>query len=257
MKTVKEIELQLQATNTYESWILELQQDTRAGVQQALKRWEKRQQKLHLLQQQFEEKMAFDQSYLSSPQNLLAGVDEAGRGPLAGPVVTAAVILPKKMSGLFMLDDSKKLTARTREQLAELIRSQALAYAVHIQPAKVIDDMNIYRATEQSMRDVVLQLQLQPDVVLADAMALALPYPSFAIVKGDEKSLAIAAASILAKTTRDAYMKKLHEAHPQYGFESNAGYGTATHLQALHQFGPCDEHRRTFEPVKSIVMERE
>lgn len=252
-KTVKEIEALLKKQMAVTEWIIELEGDARAGVKKALKRWHKNYEKKEQERQAHIEKKNFDASYKLFPNAFIAGVDEAGRGPLAGPVVTAAVILPDDCDELIGLDDSKAVSKEKREAFADKIKEVAVAYAVHIQPVAVIDDINIYEATRLSMEEAVQTLTIEPDFVIVDAMALSLQQRTASVVKADAKSLAVAAASMLAKTTRDAYMKKVNEEYPVYQFEKNAGYGTADHIAALEQHGPCEHHRRTFEPVKSFM----
>lgn len=252
MQTVKEIEVLLKALTAPSAWLKELENDNRAGVQKALKRWYKNEEKRQELRLAHQDKLAFDASYKPFIDALVAGVDEAGRGPLAGPVVTAAVILPSECDELIGLDDSKAISKEKREVLAEMIKAVAIDYAIHIQPASVIDEINIYEATRQSMEASVNQLTEVPDFVIVDAMQLSIAMPTASITKADAKSLAVAAASILAKTTRDQYMAKLHEEYPMYQFQKNAGYGTADHIEALKNYGPTIHHRKTFEPVKSL-----
>lgn len=253
MKTIKEIAQALSSAIEPEQWMKDLEMDERAGVQRELARWNRNYDKRKLLQSLHDAKIAFDDRYKLFQSALLAGVDEAGRGPLAGPVVCAAVILPLDVSMLVGLDDSKRLSKCERERLARVIKSIAVSYSVHIQPAERIDLINIYAATRESMELAVGDLSTRPDIVLADAMSLKVDCPSESIIKGDAKSLAIAAASILAKTTRDNLMDELDADFPMYHFKKNAGYGTAKHLEALNTHGPCIHHRKTFEPVKSIL----
>ena len=200
----------------------------------------------------------FDEDYEALRfEGFLAGVDEAGRGPLAGPVCAAAVILDPKRP-IEGLADSKKLSAKKREALAPLIRERALAWAIAWAEPEEIDRVNILRATMNAMRRAVEGLQVFPDCVWVDGNRLPdLPYPAEAIVKGDAKVPAISAASILAKTARDAKMREYAERYPEYGFERHAGYGTKEHVAALEQFGPTPIHRKTFEPVKSLLRARE
>lgn len=257
MATVKEIENQLKETTEPSDWLVKLEADSRKGVQRALKRWwTQYEKKQHVLENHYA-KISFDEAFRSFPTALIAGVDEAGRGPLAGPVVTAAVILPEDVSSLIGLDDSKTVTKERRQTFAEEIKKIAVAYAVHIQPASEIDTHNIFEATRQSMEKAVGKLSKQPHFVIADAMDLRLSQLTKSIVKADEKSLAVAAASILAKTTRDEWMEQLHELFPMYHFNRNAGYGTKEHLEALKVHGPSIHHRKTFEPVKSLVNDCE
>lgn len=185
---------------------------------------------------------------------LVAGIDEAGRGPLAGPVCAAAVILDpdRPIEGL---NDSKKLTAKKRESLAPLIKERALAWCVAWATVEEIDSLNILQATMLAMTRAVEGLQVKPELILVDGNRTPknLPAPASAVVKGDAKIAAIAAASILAKTARDAKMVELDAVYPGYGFAKHAGYGTAQHMAAIETLGITPEHRRTFEPVKSMV----
>jgi ribonuclease HII len=181
---------------------------------------------------------------------LICGVDEAGRGPLAGPVSAAAVILDEA-NPVPGLNDSKKLSERQREKLAPLIRERALAWAVAYASVEEIDRLNILQATLLAMKRAVLALAIQPQLVLVDGLYCPQTgIRSEAIVKGDSKVAAIAAASILAKTDRDALMLQLHEQYPQYGFAIHKGYPTAAHLAALREYGVSDVHRRSFRPVR-------
>jgi ribonuclease HII len=184
---------------------------------------------------------------------LIAGVDEAGRGPLAGPVFAAAVILDpaRPVRGL---RDSKALTARQRDVLAGEIRAHALAWAVASADVAEIDALNILQATLLAMRRAVDGLRLRPHLVLVDGNRVpALPMPAHAVVKGDARVQAIAAASILAKVHRDRLCEQLHQRYPQYGFAAHKGYPTEQHLQALREHGACEQHRRSFAPVRAVL----
>jgi len=184
---------------------------------------------------------------------LLAGVDEAGRGPLAGPVVAAAVILDD-MAPIKGLADSKKLTERQRERLYDEIRAKALCCSVAQASVSEIDSLNILQATMLAMRRAVQGLRLKPVKVLVDGNRLpSLDVMAEAVVGGDALVPAISAASILAKVTRDRLLMELHERHPDYGFDRHKGYGTAQHLEALRRLGPLPEHRRTFSPVAQCL----
>jgi ribonuclease HII len=184
---------------------------------------------------------------------LLAGVDEAGRGPLAGPVVAAAVMLDE-LKPIKDLADSKTLSPRRRERLYDEIRAKALCCCVAEASAQEIDQLNILQATLLAMRRAVDGLRLRPHRVLVDGNRLpVLAMPAQAIVKGDAKVQAIAAASILAKVHRDRLCLEMHERYPQYGFAAHKGYPTAEHLLALRTHGPCAEHRRSFAPVRSVA----
>lgn len=186
---------------------------------------------------------------------LMAGVDEAGRGPLAGPVVAAAVILDE-LQPIVGLADSKKLTARRRDSLYDEIRAKALCCCIAEASVEEIDTLNILQATMLAMRRAVEGLRLKPAMVLVDGNRIpVLNVPAQAIVKGDAKVQAISAASILAKVHRDRLCEQLHEAYPQYGFDVHKGYPTATHLSALHVHGATPAHRRTFGPVKLALAQ--
>lgn len=193
--------------------------------------------------------LEFDRSRLASGR--LAGVDEAGRGPLAGPVTAAAVVLPED-AVIDGLNDSKKLSEKRREELFDVIRDNALAYAVYSVDEKRIDEINILQATFEAMRGAVGALDVIPDLVLVDGnRSPGLELPCETVVKGDSKSMSIAAASILAKVTRDRYMRRMAEIYPGYGFEKHKGYGTKAHYEAIERLGICDIHRRTF--LKNIL----
>lgn len=177
---------------------------------------------------------------------LICGVDEAGRGPLAGPVAAGAVILPKDCTILY-LNDSKKLSPKRREELFIEIKEKAVAWSVGIAGPELIDQINILQATYQAMRDAIQGLGVVPDLLLNDAVEIpGVAIAQIPIVKGDAKSLSIAAASILAKVTRDHMMEEYDKLFPEYGFARHKGYGTAAHIQALREYGPCPIHRRSF-----------
>jgi ribonuclease HII len=183
----------------------------------------------------------------------IAGLDEAGRGPLAGPVVAAAVVLP---DGLLIpgLTDSKQVPEQERERLFNKIREQAICYGIGIVDERTIDDVNILHATIIAMERALETLTPQPDYLLIDALTLPrVPLPQKPLIKGDCRSHSIAAASILAKVTRDRLMLELHEKFPQYNFQKHKGYGTREHLALLRQHGPCDAHRKSFNPVAQML----
>lgn len=190
----------------------------------------------------------------------VAGCDEAGRGSLLGPLYAAAVILdPEKP--IHGVDDSKKLTAETRGELATEIREKAVAFRVVAMTAVEVDELNVYEASRQAMLRALAALEPAPDFVLTDAMPLVksgdeqrFAIPHRAIIHGDARSVSIAAASILAKVERDAHLAELDRHYPQYQLARNKGYGTADHLEALARFGPCPEHRKTFQPVKDYLL---
>lgn len=205
------------------------------------------------LQQKLIEMKAFDQETTGNA-GFIAGVDEVGRGPLAGPVVAAAVILSKDFD-VPGIDDSKKLTEKRREALFPLIKENALAYGIGMADHKRIDEINILEATKEAMTQAVKEAEnmlkekqsANIDHILFDAMKIpAIPLPQTSVIKGDAKSLSIAAASVLAKVTRDRMMVELAEEYPDYAFEKNKGYGTKAHYEGLEKAGPCEIHRMTF-----------
>lgn len=255
MQTTTEIKEKLKGMTEWQPWMEELQIDSRKSVQALLASWQRKQVLHDNLLHNHGLKLQFDAAFRTGKADLVAGIDEAGRGPLAGPVVTAAVILPEDCSSLVGLDDSKQLSKAKRDQFAVIIKRIAVSYAVHVQPPEEIDRINIYQATRSSMTEAALALSPKPAVVLADAMMLELPMLCESIIKGDAKSLSIAAASILAKTGRDAIMAEYATQYPQYGFEKHAGYGTKEHVAALEKYGPCEIHRTTFEPIKSLLTQ--
>ena len=192
---------------------------------------------------------SFEREAYNAGYNLIAGVDEAGRGPLAGPVVASAVILPK---GIYIpsIDDSKKLSEKKREQLYEVISKEAISIGIGIVDEKTIDEINILQASIRAMKIAIGGLSQKPDFILTDAVSLpGINIPHKPIIKGDSKSISIAAASIIAKVTRDRLMYEYHKKYPAYNFFSNKGYGTAKHLEMLRKHGPCEIHRRTFKGV--------
>ena len=182
----------------------------------------------------------------------IAGVDEVGRGPLVGPVVTAAVILKEDYYDE-RINDSKKLTEKKREMLYDVIMENAVSIGIGISSEEVIDEINILEATKKAMKEAINNLSVKPEHVLIDAVKLDIDIPSTSIIKGDAKSQSIAAASIIAKVTRDRMMIELDKKHPEYDFIHNKGYGTKKHIEALYKYGALKEHRKTFEPVASII----
>ncbi|MBE6147514.1 MAG: ribonuclease HII [Firmicutes bacterium] len=186
--------------------------------------------------------------------NYVAGVDEVGRGPLIGPVVTACVILPKDFV-LEGLNDSKQLSEKKREEYYQYIIKNALSVSIGMKDENIIDEVNIYEATKLAMYEAIDNSDIRPEHVLIDAMKLEnLEIPNTSIIKGDSKSISIAAASVVAKVTRDHMMIELDKKHPEYGFASHKGYGTKKHLEALEKHGILKEHRKTFAPVKKYIM---
>jgi len=212
---------------------------------------EKARIKLELERKRLKEMRIYEEKY--ADYELICGVDEVGRGPLAGPVFTAAVILPKDCEILY-LNDSKKLSEKKREELFLEISEKALAIGIGSCTPEEIDTLNIKQATRKAMLHAVQNLELQPGLVLVDAETITgLDIRQVPIIKGDAKSVSIAAASIVAKVTRDHLMMEYDKLYPQFGFASNKGYGSASHMQALREYGPCPIHRRSF--IKNIVSE--
>ena len=188
----------------------------------------------------------FEDKYFSQGMSIVCGVDEAGRGPLAGPVCAAAVILPPHIV-IPGLDDSKKLSDKRRRELVPVIKAQAIAYSVAFADHALIDEINILQATYQAMGEAIHSLSIKPDIALIDGnRAKDFGVPVETIVKGDSRSASIAAASILAKVARDDLMLELAKQYPHYGFEIHKGYGTKAHYDALHKYGPCPIHRMSF-----------
>lgn len=195
-----------------------------------------------------EEKLQYERALLSKGIKYIAGVDEVGRGPLAGPVVCAAVIMPLDEESIIVgVDDSKKLSAKKREALAEEIKKRALAYTIVEVSEKEIDEINILEATKLGMKRALETLSITPETVLTDGnMTLDISFPQRSIIQGDALSYSIGAASIIAKVYRDNMMDEYAKEYPQYAFDSNKGYGTAAHIQAIKEYGLCPIHRRTF-----------
>ena len=198
---------------------------------------------------------AFEDDLVTRGFARIAGVDEAGRGPLAGPVAAAAVILPRPFS-CPLLDDSKKLTKKRRELLyVEITENPEVVWAVEMLDAQVIDEINVLRATHRAMDFALRALSVEPDIALIDGLPVkGVTIPHEALVKGDGLSLSIAAASVIAKVTRDRFMEKIDEEFPEYGFIRHQGYGTREHLEALRKHGPCRYHRRSFKPVSQLSL---
>ena len=252
MATIKEIKEQLASIQRLDDPLLtELEQDSRSGVIQAIAKRKKEIQKRLDEDERLEKMLAYEKELYTQGIQLIAGVDEVGRGPLAGPVVAAAVILPKacKIPGL---NDSKKIPKSKHKEIYEAVLQNAIAIGIGIKDNQVIDQVNIYEATKLAMREAIGQLEPQPQHLLIDAMRLDLPISQTSIIKGDANSLSIAAASIVAKVTRDQMMEEFDRKYPGYDFAQNAGYGTAKHLAGLDQLEVTPIHRRSFEPIKSM-----
>ena len=252
MATIKEIKEQLANIQRLDDPLLaELEQDSRSVVIQAIAKRKRDIQKRIDEDERLEGMLTYEKECYARGMELIAGVDEVGRGPLAGPVVAAAVILPKacKIPGL---NDSKKIPKSKHKEIYEAVLQNAVAIGIGIKDNQVIDQVNIYEATKLAMMEAIGQLEPQPQHLLIDAMKLDLPISQTSIIKGDANSLSIAAASIVAKVTRDQMMEEFDKEYPGYDFAKNAGYGTAKHLAGLVQLGVTPIHRRSFEPVKSM-----
>ncbi|MBO5027790.1 MAG: ribonuclease HII [Clostridia bacterium] len=195
-----------------------------------------------------EEKLQYERALYAQGCRSIAGVDEVGRGPLAGPVVCAAVIMPLDEENLIVgVDDSKKLSEKKREQLAEEIKKRALAYTIVEIDEKVIDEINILEATKLGMKQAIETLSITPDVVLTDGnMTIDISHRQHSVIHGDALSYSIGSASIIAKVYRDKMMEEYAKTYPHYAFEKNKGYGTAAHIQGIKEYGLCPIHRRTF-----------
>ena len=227
-----------------------LENDTRVGVQKLLLSYHNRQQKLAKKKAAFIKRFAYEKTFWAKNETV-AGVDEVGRGPLAGPVVTAAVIIDDNFD-LTDVNDSKKLSAKRRQELFPLILKEAVSVAIGLKSPQVIDEINIYEADRLAMAEAVKNLDVKPDALLVDAMQVPVKLPQVRLIKGDSKSNSIAAASIVAKVFRDNLMADYAKIYPEYHFDENAGYGTQAHLQALAKYGPTPIHRKTFAPVNSF-----
>lgn len=230
----------------------ELILDGRAGVQEAISKRKRKLQKQVDEDLSLEKMLAYEKELYAQGIQLIAGVDEVGRGPLAGPVVAAAVILPEncKIPGL---NDSKKIPKSKHYAIYQAVLDQALSIGIGIKDNQVIDQVNIYEATKLAMLEAIQELDPRPQHLLIDAMKLDLPISQTSIIKGDANSLSIAAASIVAKVTRDQMMATYDQEYPGYDFTQNAGYGTSNHLEGLEKHGVTPIHRRSFEPIKSMT----
>ncbi|WP_207695043.1 ribonuclease HII [Enterococcus sp. DIV0212c] len=237
--------------NRNDERIKQWQTDERSGVQQALAQWDRRLQRHEKELALFEEMQEFEKHARSNGHRLIVGIDEVGRGPLAGPVVAAAVILPEDFQ-LLGVNDSKKLSAKKRNELYDEIQNQAISIGIGMVDHNMIDKINIYQASKLAMGIALEDLCFVPDYLLIDAMKLDVNIPQESIIKGDARSISIAAASIIAKVVRDRLMEDYAKMYPGYGFENNAGYGTKEHLHGLEQQGICTIHRKTFAPIKDM-----
>ena len=254
MTTIKEIKELLATVKELDNPLfLELEKDSRTGVQKEISKRKKAIQAELDEDLRLEFMLSYEKELYKQGLTLIAGVDEVGRGPIAGPVTVAAVILPP-MTLIPGLNDSKKLTEEKREVLYDIIMDEAVAVSCISYGPEKIDELNIYEATRQAMYEAIRTLSVPAEAVVADAMKLPdLRIPVESIIKGDSKSANIAAASIIAKVTRDRYMKSLDDEFPGYGFGIHKGYYTELHKEAIEQQGVTPLHRKSFEPIKSIV----
>ncbi|MDD6183352.1 MAG: ribonuclease HII [Lachnospiraceae bacterium] len=218
--------------------------DGRSGVQALVNQAKKRLQKLEAERERIHRLGKYEREY--AQYGYICGIDEVGRGPLAGPVVAGAVILPKDCEILY-INDSKKLSAKKREELYDIIMEQAVATGIGMVSPQRIDEINILQATYEAMREAISKLSVTPDILLNDAVTIPqVDIPQVPIIKGDAKSISIGAASIIAKVTRDRLMEEYEKIMPEYGFASNKGYGSGAHIEAIKTYGPSPIHRMTF-----------
>ena len=245
-KSISEIKKEFENSdeNSWEKLCGFYEQDSRIGVQNLAARYRKKQAALVQERERLKQMHFYEEKY--SQYRCICGIDEAGRGPLAGPVVAGAVILPADCEILY-LNDSKKLSAARREELYDEIMEKAVATGIGMASPARIDEINILQATYEAMREAIKGLGVEPGLLLNDAVTIpGVEIPQIPIVKGDAKSVSIAAASILAKVTRDHMMAEYDEIYPGYGFGKHKGYGTKAHIEALKELGPCPIHRRSF-----------
>lgn len=246
LENIKAIKERLNAADVKDLPLLlsEYESDEREGVKKLILSERKRIASYESEMKRMEEMYHYERLY---PEvRYIGGIDEVGRGPLAGPVVACCVILPKDCDILY-LNDSKQVPEKKREQLYEEITKKAVAYGIGVVSHEVIDEINILQATYEAMRQAVNSMKIKPEHLLVDAVKIpGIAIPQRGIIKGDAKSASIAAASIVAKVTRDRMMAELDAKYPGYGFAKNKGYGSAEHIEALRKFGPCEIHRRSF-----------
>lgn len=252
-ESIKDIKEILKSVDDINSKILQkYKDDSRVGVQklitQRVKRIEKRNHEI----EEFHQRLKYEHEFWNEGINVIAGVDEVGRGPLAGPVVTCAVVLPHDFD-VYEVNDSKQLSEKKRYELADQIKAKSIDYSYGIADNKLIDDINIYEATRVAMKEAVLGLKELPQEIIVDAMQIDVDIHQLKLIKGDAKSASVSAASILAKTYRDDLMKQYDQQYPEYDFANNAGYGTKKHLDALHKYGATPIHRRSFRPVSDLL----
>lgn len=248
---ISDIKEEFAASNIegYADLIAKYSYDERAGVINLIKRYQKEIDKHNKEVERTYNMQAFERKY--GEYQYICGIDEVGRGPLAGPVCAGAVILPKDVDILY-INDSKQLSAAKREELYDIIKKKAIAVKTAYSSPEVIDDINILQATYRAMREAINELDVKPDILLNDAVNIPeVNIKQVPIIKGDAKSISIAAASIIAKVERDRLMVMYDELYPEYGFAKNKGYGSKEHIEALRKYGPCPIHRRSF--IKGLI----
>ncbi len=245
MAEIKELLSKADGDKELSAFILEFSEDERSGVKKLVETAKKRRDAYFAELERTYNMQKYERE--NSEYGFLCGIDEVGRGPLAGPVYAAAVILPKD-SDILYLNDSKKLSEKKREELYDVIMEKAVAVGIGSSTCERIDEINILQATFEAMTKAVYSLSVKPGALLIDAVHIPQleEYKQISIIKGDAKSVSIAAASIIAKVTRDRIMKEYATEYPEYGFDSNKGYGSADHIAALKKYGPCPIHRRSF-----------
>ena len=252
-QSVAEVKAFLQTVTTMTDPLLApLQADPRKGVQAALKQRARQLERLAAARAAFKQRFHYENQLWAAGNQYVAGIDEVGRGPLAGPVVTCAVVLNRDFD-LLGVTDSKQLTRKERERLYLRIVDEAVEVSLAVNPAPRIDQLNIYRATQEAMIRAVNGLSHRPSHLIVDAVPLPIDLPQTTLIKGDQKSISVAAASIVAKEYRDHLMAEYARLYPDYDFENNMGYGTAKHLAGLAAKGACPIHRRTFQPVPKYL----
>ncbi len=251
-KPIAEIKREIESAGARKAEVIDFYaDDPRKGVQNLIDKVKRQEVKLQQERVRLQGMRQFEEKY--QKYQAICGIDEAGRGPLAGPVVAGAVILPADCEILY-LNDSKKLSEKKRNQLYDEIQKKAVAWAVGIVSQERIDEINILQATYEAMKQAVDQLSVTPDLLLVDAVNIpGMVSKQVGIIKGDAKSVSIAAASIMAKVTRDRMMEQMDALYPEYGFASHKGYGSRAHIEAIRQYGPCPIHRRTF--IKNFIEE--
>ncbi len=247
--SLQSIEKQLKEVSYDElpNFLEEIKKDSRIGVQKLVQKYERKYETYQVELKRIQEMSQYEKHYYQKGVKYIAGIDEAGRGPLAGPVVAAAVILPKDCF-IMGINDSKKLSLIKREELFEIINKKALSIGIGIVDPQTIDRINILQATFEAMKKALDALSLKPELVLVDGNQNIpdISVPQEDIIKGDQKSISVAAAAIVAKVTRDRIMDKFHELYSEYGFNKHKGYGTKEHIEAIKKYGLCPIHRESF-----------